>query len=98
MIKKILDKLYFKYIIKEEFIRKEDKAWLKDHAEHLIRIFESSKKFIANRTFTSLLPREHQRRKDWFDCLEALQALCKEARPKNKINPITGKPPEKAIK
>jgi hypothetical protein len=92
MIKKILDKLFFKYIIKKELITEKDTKWLRDHADHLIRICETAKIYIEKRTFTSLTLREHQRRKDWYDCLSTIQKLCSESKEKKNINWLTGKP------
>jgi hypothetical protein len=95
MIKEILDKLYFKYSIKPEMVRKEDVEWMKDHAEHQIRIMESIKQYIGKVTFNNLTLREHQRRKDWFDCLSCIQKLCSDSKDKKSIDWVTGEKREK---
>ena len=95
MINKILDKLFFHYIIKKEMMRDEDRVWLRDHSAHLMRICESMKSYIASTTFSSITLREHQRRKDWFDCISTIQRLAGETKDNKSIDWLTAKESKK---
>ena len=93
-LKEIIDNFYFKRSIKHDNIGLGDEEieWLKDHSKHQQRIMENIKAYILNSTFNSLTERDHQRRKDWYDCLTAIQNLCKKTDDKMKIDYLTMKP------
>ena len=93
-INELIDSFYFKRLIKRDDIGlgEKDKEWLKAHSSHQQRVFETMKAYILNSTFNSLTVRDHQRRKDWFDCLTALQNLCKTASGGKNIDYLTMKP------
>ena len=95
--KELIDSFYFKRALKRDKIGLGDVdiEWLKDHSGRIKRISETMKAYILNETFNSLTIRDHQRRKDWFDCLTAVQKLCETTNKKDEINWLTMKPKKK---
>ena len=93
-INKIIDNFYFKRMIEMEDVGlgEKDKEWLKSHSAHLKRVAGTMKAYILNQTFNTLTIREHQRRKDWFDCLTTIQRLCETSTSKDRMNWLTMKP------
>ena len=93
---RLIDKIFFDRKIRRDKIGlgKDDIKWLRDHSAHLDRIMETVKGYIKDSTFNSVTVREHQRRKDWYDCLTTIQNLCRQTKEKSKINWLTGKPSE----
>jgi len=90
-----LEKILFTKTLKRTTFKlsKENLEWLKSHKNRLNRICECMKWYIATQTFNCITLREHQRRKDWCDCLEALQKLGDETeKKKKKRNWLTMKP------
>lgn len=93
-INNIIDNFYFKRSLKRDNIglSKKDIEWLKTHSVHQIRIMETVKGYILNTTFHSLTVRDHQRRKDYFDCLTTIQKLCSDTQTKQPLDWLTMKP------
>jgi len=93
-IKHIIDSFYFKRDIRRGKLGlgEEDIEWLKDHSARIIRINEIMKEYIYRTTLHSLTLRDHQRKKDWYDCLTTMQQLCKNTNAKQKIDWLTMKP------
>jgi len=92
--KKIIDNFYFKRSLKRDNIglSSTDIDWLERHGDHIKRIAETMKMYILSESFNSLTTRDHQRRKDWYDCLSALQKLAEQTRKKQSIDWLTAKP------
>lgn len=96
-IKEKIDSYYFKrFIVKKRLgLRPDDIEWMVEHGARIKRIAENMKANILQQTLHSLTIRDHQRKKDWHDCLTALQELCKTTNKEGQIDYLRMKPIEK---
>ena len=96
-LKEKIDSYYFKRFIKNKRLgmRPDDIEWLRDHSARLKRITENIKANILQQTLHSLTLRDHQRKKDWHDCLTAIQKLCETTNNEGQIDYLTMKPKKK---
>lgn len=93
-LKDIIDKWYFKRAINyyKVGLAEDDIEWIEQHSKRLDRMFETTKDYILKATVHSLTPKDHERKKNWIDCLTALQNLSKTKSSKKNIDFLTMKP------
>ena len=94
MFKKLLDKYYFKKYIETNFgLTKSDLEKFKslDKEQRLSNLCEKMKFSIIAATLNIGTQEGLQRMNNWVECLEFIQAKCKESLKKGEIDYRTGK-------